>query len=351
MAASCRAGFRIFRLFRVPFLRTFNQTDLKRAYPCVLKSPFVFGHCRGIVPRTAVLAGVLSFLGLGDSKEEDTLIVTIKMGILNLQQQDYKKAESILHVALKMAQERMDPQAETYIFDILANVAYEKGEYLKAEKLFVDVMQRAISSGTPRDDNSIVEMSLKLAQIYSQTNDIEKAEQGFQFCIDTQQKKLEGIDYADSAVKLTEAETNNLVLWAMSMEGYGRYLLEQTRFQKARECFEQALKVSEKVNGPSHEVTLALLNDIGAVATLLQDYNTAIALLRETIARAQSVQSPELAAFYCNLGGVFMEQGQDLEEAKRACTKASKLAKSTNHREAAARSQECLEELRKHATV
>ncbi|CAN7994188.1 unnamed protein product, partial [Ixodes hexagonus] len=301
--------------------------------------------------RTAVLAGVLSLLGLENSEEKDSLITTIKMGILNLQRQDYKKAESILHVALKMAQERMDPQAETYVFDILANVAFEKGDYSKAEKLFVDVMQRTIAAGTPRDDNAIVEMSLKLAQIYSRTKDVEKAEQGFQFCIDTQQKKLEGINYADSAVKLTEAETNDLVLWAMSMEGYGRHHLEQAHFQKARECFEQALRVSEKVNGASHEVTLSLLNDIGATATLLQDYNTAIALLREVIERAQSVQSPDLPAFYCNLGGVFMEQGKNFEEAERACTKALKLAKSTNHREATVKSQQCLEELRRRTAA
>ncbi|KAG0412267.1 hypothetical protein HPB47_010589 [Ixodes persulcatus] len=146
------------------------------------------------------------------------------MGILNLQRQDYKKAESTLHVALKMAQERKVPQAETYIFDILPNVAYKKGEHWKAEKLF------------------------------GQTKDA-KDEQGFRVCINTQQKRLEVIHYADNAVKLTEAETNNLVLWAISKEGYGRHLLEQTRFQKARECFEQAL-VSEKVNGPSHDVTL-----------------------------------------------------------------------------------------------
>ena len=64
-------------------------------------------------------------------------------------------------------------------------------EYAKAEKLFVDVMQRQISQkGVAQDDNSIIAMSLKLATIFTKTEQHEKAEQGFEFCIDTTEKKL-----------------------------------------------------------------------------------------------------------------------------------------------------------------
>ena len=67
-----------------------------------------------------------------------------------------------------------------------------QGDYIKAEKLFVDVMQRQIGEkGVQQNDNSIVEMSMKLATIFWKTNEHEKAQQGFEFCIDSQESKIE----------------------------------------------------------------------------------------------------------------------------------------------------------------
>lgn len=65
--------------------------------------------------------------------------------ILILQGGELKKAEQLLHVALKMAQETNNQQAVTYIFDLLANLAYQREEYPKAERLFRDVLQRLLS--------------------------------------------------------------------------------------------------------------------------------------------------------------------------------------------------------------
>jgi tetratricopeptide repeat protein 19 len=62
---------------------------------------------------------------------------------------------------------------------------------MKAEKLYVDVMQRQLSyKGVPKDDNSIIAMSLKLAAIFSKTKQYEKAQQGFEFCINTTESKI-----------------------------------------------------------------------------------------------------------------------------------------------------------------
>lgn len=72
----------------------------------------------------------------------------------------------MLHLALHMAQTIEHFKAITYIFDLMANLAFEMGEYEKAEKLFVTVMQRLISTGTLENDLKIVHMSLKLAKIY-----------------------------------------------------------------------------------------------------------------------------------------------------------------------------------------
>ncbi|XP_064111457.1 uncharacterized protein LOC135218944 [Macrobrachium nipponense] len=87
-----------------------------------------------------------------EKKQESELIMMIKRGVLAIQRAELNKAEQLLHVALKTAQETQNHQAVTYIYDLLANVAYQKEEYSKAETLFKEVLKRvlaAISSCRP----------------------------------------------------------------------------------------------------------------------------------------------------------------------------------------------------------
>ena len=71
-----------------------------------------------------------------------------------------------------------------------------QNDFVKAEKLFIDVMQRQLSyKGVAKDDNSIIAMSLKLAIIFSKTEQHEKAEQGFEFCIDSTENKIKAGTY------------------------------------------------------------------------------------------------------------------------------------------------------------
>jgi tetratricopeptide repeat protein 19 len=78
-----------------------------------------------------------------------------------------KKAEKMLHIALRLAQQQQDADGITYVYDLLANLALEKGEFNKSEKLFVSVMQRLLGSGVAQDDSKIIHISLKLAEIYA----------------------------------------------------------------------------------------------------------------------------------------------------------------------------------------
>jgi hypothetical protein len=51
-------------------------------------------------------------------------------------------------------------------------------------------MKRELERGVPQNANSMVEMSLKLAQAFVHREEKEKAEQGFKFCIETQVRKF-----------------------------------------------------------------------------------------------------------------------------------------------------------------
>lgn len=102
-------------------------------------------------------AGIMSFLFPKDPNDEDDtpegkLIMCIKRSILCIQREQYAKAEQMLHVALRMAQDLQNKEGITFIFDVMANLAMETEQYKKAEKLFVTVMQRLLADGCAQDD-------------------------------------------------------------------------------------------------------------------------------------------------------------------------------------------------------
>ena len=61
---------------------------------------------------------------------------------------------------------------------------------MKAENLYKTVIQRQINKGIEEDSNGIIEMSLKLAKIYGEWKDHDKAKAGFDFCINAQETKM-----------------------------------------------------------------------------------------------------------------------------------------------------------------
>ena len=64
----------------------------------------------------------------------------------------------------------------------------------QAERLFTTVLQRILAEGTKQDGNAVVEISLKLANIFLQNGDVEKAQQGFSFCVSRMARKVNAIE-------------------------------------------------------------------------------------------------------------------------------------------------------------
>lgn len=55
---------------------------------------------------------------------------------LLLQRGELDKAENLLHISLRMAQDLHNRDGVIYIYDLLANIAFQRGDYMKAERLF-----------------------------------------------------------------------------------------------------------------------------------------------------------------------------------------------------------------------
>lgn len=273
----------------------------------------------------------------GKEEKESELIIMIKRGILALKNGELNKAEQLLHVALKTAQEGQNRLAVTYIFDLLANLAYQREEYTKAENLFKEVLQRMLADGMPEDDNAVVEISLKLASVYASRKDYEKAVEGFHFCIGTQETKIKKIGEKN-------LDEDTLLLWAMSMDWYARFLLSIQKYEMAKIHFIKAYEMSERVNGPGHSQTAVLLNDIGSVCSLQKNYAEAVEYLEKAIDAARISQSADIASFYVNLGAIYLQQ-EILSNAERYCKEGLLLARKMKNEEAVDEANSCLVEI------
>lgn len=87
------------------------------------------------------------------------------------QKEDFNAFEQTLHDALKMAHDLKSYNGLTYVYDILANGAFMKKDYVNAEKLFVTVIQRLTFKGGQENDLNILHICLKLAKIYEAQKD------------------------------------------------------------------------------------------------------------------------------------------------------------------------------------
>ncbi|XP_014247885.1 tetratricopeptide repeat protein 19 homolog, mitochondrial [Cimex lectularius] len=282
-----------------------------------------------------LVSGIFSFLNKREEPDgESELITTIKRAVLLIQRDEFKPAEQMLHVALKLAQEQQNADGITYIYDLLANLAFAQGQFSKAEKLFIQVMQRIIAAGSKEDDLKLLHMSLKLAKIFEEKKQFVEAEEGYKYCLKNLGEKVD---------QGTDEDT--LLLWAMTLDWYARFLLDRERFSEALNYFNQAYQMSLKVNGEVHEQTVVLLNDLGTISYLIGDADSAMTFLTKAVEIGKHLPNMwDLSSVYINLGNIYMQKKM-FEEAKKHCKEGWQNATRHNNQEGVNEANVCLQQL------
>ncbi|XP_065083788.1 tetratricopeptide repeat protein 19 homolog, mitochondrial [Ochlerotatus camptorhynchus] len=280
----------------------------------------------------------LSWFSKKDDEDspENQLIKTIKMSILNIQREDYRKAEQMLHIALKMAQDLHSKDGITYIYDIMANLAMEVGEFTKAEKLFANVMQRLFADGFVEDHIKMLHISSKIAHIAQLQGHLDKAVQGFEWTI----AKLE------ENLKKVGEDKEILELWGITKNWYAQLLMELKRFTEARECFKQAYDAYTQIHGKLTEEGLSILNNLSVACSNLEDYTSAEKYLKEAISLASQIPNlSEEGVYRANLGLLYLQQGL-INQAKEFCSFAWKYGKQHSHEDTVIQANYCLEQIK-----
>ena len=272
---------------------------------------------------------------------------------LSLQRQEFKKSEQFLHLALRTAYEIQHHQAQRYIIDDMANNAYEAGDLKKAEKLFIDMMKHLLQDGVQQDDNSIIHISAKLANLYALFNDDFKAIEGFRFCI----------NHLENKIKKGASDFDTLALYTLVLSWFGDFVHRKGDFTQALNLFQQSHVISVKINGEHHPHSLLQLNNMAASYTLMNRLEDAVDCLNKALILAREVKMDDglkdLPYYFINLANVYLTQVEKssadakelLEMAASSSEEAFKLAKMIRSRDAMLQAKKCLEKIKHYQSL
>ncbi|XP_049877001.1 tetratricopeptide repeat protein 19 homolog, mitochondrial [Pectinophora gossypiella] len=259
------------------------------------------------VPATL---GFSIFTWLGFDKKlsaEDELILTIKHCVLFIQRSEYEKAEQLLHIALRQAQQMQHELGVTYIYDVMANLALEREQLEKAKKLFIAVSQRIMAQGATEDDSRVVHLSVKLARISHLQKEYTTAQLGYDWCL----QKLNN-------AFLQEPSDGIKKLIALTEDWYARLFLDCGKEELALKFMKSALDRMKEIPDVEKEHIVIQLNDIGTVCDKLGKDDESISYFQEAINLGKTLEMDDLGTMYINLGRVYLKKNL-LDQARKCC--------------------------------
>ncbi|KAH8357874.1 hypothetical protein KR200_011635 [Drosophila serrata] len=284
-------------------------------------------------------AFTLNLFGGSDEKEEtpeDKLVTTIKRSILCIQREQYDKAEQMLHLALRMAQDIQSKEGVTYVYDIMANLAMEREQFKKAEKIFTDVMKRLFADGHTEESPKILHISSKIAHMSQLQGDLEKSFQGFTWTLQQLAKLLE---------KMPD-DKDIQELYGLTKNWFGQLLMKQGKYMEARKLFQEAFDALIEVYGAVNEASITILNNISVAYVNVEKYTEARETLLQAIELAKELKDvAQEGILQANLGLVYLREGLT-QQADNACRLAWKMGKKHKNPDAIEQAEYCLDEIK-----
>ncbi|CAL1580794.1 unnamed protein product [Knipowitschia caucasica] len=291
-------------------------------------------------------------------KKEDDMILLLKKAKLCIHRDQLNSASSFLHQAVALAQQLQHQDALVYCYSLMANLSFVRGNLDQAEKLFKASLSLILSRGTPESDNAVVEISLKLAMIYSQQKRLELAAHGFRFCVETLEEKLEKENQEKEDQETTQMEPSNEIeeqqrllldtrlLLGLALDSRARFWTQTSDLDRAEKDYRRSLKISGEEQGEEHPQTLVLLSDLASVLDLQGRHDEALVLVRRAVDLGRTHKHPDLHVLLSNMASILMHSGA-LEEAHRCYKEALAEAKRQEDTETVEQVQAGLEELKR----
>lgn len=177
----------------------------------------------------------------------------------------------------------------------------------------------------------MVHISLKLARICHLKADNEKAEIGYEWCLNQIKGK------PDSESKL---------LYGVIQDWYAQFLLDRGEVSKSLKHLTEAYQVYSEVNGKNCEQSMLLLNDLAITNWRAGEIQNAENCLLEAVAIGRKLEDQtHVGVVHANLGLIYLEKGV-VEEAQTNCQEAWKLGKRHENTESLMQANYCIDQIK-----
>ncbi|XP_021494826.1 tetratricopeptide repeat protein 19, mitochondrial isoform X2 [Meriones unguiculatus] len=243
----------------------------------------------------------------GADEAEAQIIQLLKRAKLSIMKDEPEAAELILHDALRLAYQSDNKKAITYTYDLMANLAFIRGQLENAEQLFKATMSYLLGGGMKQEDNAIIEISLKLANIYAAQNKQEFALAGYEFCISTLEGKIEKEKELAEDMSVEE-KANTYLLLGMCLDSCARYLLFSNQLSQAQRMYEKALKICQEIQGERHPQTIVLMSDLATTLDAQGHFDDAYLHMQRASDLAREISHPELHMVLSNLAAILIHR-------------------------------------------
>ena len=185
-----------------------------------------------------------------------------------------------------------------------------------------------------QDSNTVVEISLKLAQIFLANGDGVKAEKSLEFSTDAMRKKVVAAG--------SNVEEDTLALYGMALDKQAQVLMAGVKPKMPENIFREAVTVAIKVYGEKQEHVLVGTNSLASVLNMKGEDKAAAQLHEGVVKAARGLDTPHLTSSMVNHGLIRLKQGM-LEMALENCEEARKNAEEIGDKEVVAEANECLQ--------
>ena len=279
-------------------------------------------------------------------KQEHVLVVTNSLAsVLNMKGED--KAAAQLHEGVVKAARGLDtPHLTSFMVNHglirlkqgMLEMALENCEKARknAEEIGDNevVVLALIASVEAQDSNIVVEISLKLAQIFLANGDGVKAEKSLEFSTDAMRKKFVPAG--------NNVEEDMMALYGMALDKQAQVLMVGDKLKEAEKLFREAVTLAIKVYGEKQEHVLVGTNSLASVLNMKGEEEAIAQLLEGVVKAARGLDTPHLTSSMVNHGLIRLKQGM-LEMALENCEEARKNAEEMGVKEVVAEANECLQ--------
>uniref|UniRef100_A0A0N4ZB98 TPR_REGION domain-containing protein n=1 Tax=Parastrongyloides trichosuri TaxID=131310 RepID=A0A0N4ZB98_PARTI len=295
----------MFRLFKnIKFYNYFKKRNF-----VLIKNDKIFFKPIKILYAGSLIFAIKDFFGIEKLRlDDDPLKDMVKQAWLYTKYEDYNKAITILHHALKIAYEQKNDIVMTRIYLEMADVFAASEEKNGAENLYKLVLQRLTTVHNFSNSHpSFITTSIKLASILAAKGNIRDADIGFKHCIKKQKENV---------MEQEKDETNNIkALYGYALNAYAHFLIKHggdELVEEAQMYMDISIEQSTDIFGKNDSSTLHLINNFAALCIMNNYFEIAKKYLESVInSQKNTIEDEEIViAMYCNYAEALYHTGK-----------------------------------------